>query len=223
MLKLLDVWKDYKIDKDVVFTALKGIDFEVKKGEFVAITGPSGSGKSTMMQIVGLLDKPTKGEVLIEGRDATKLNDNELSQLRSEFVGFVFQQFNLINKLTTLENIILPTIYSRKKLSYNPEEKAKYLAERFGLTDKLKSYPNRMSGGQQQRIAIARALIMDPALVLADEPTGNLDTKTGEEIMKLLLELNEQDGRTIVLVTHESNIAAKAKRIARIVDGKIEV
>lgn len=221
MIQLRDVWKEYQINKDEVFTALKGISLTVNAGEFVAITGPSGCGKSTTMQILGLLDKPTKGEVLIAGKNAATLSDNELSRLRNEYVGFVFQQFNLINKLTVLENVLVPTIYSRKKLSFSPRERALYLLERFGMKEKVKSYPNKISGGQQQRVAIARSLIMNPDFVLADEPTGNLDTATGEEIMKLFAQLNEEDKITILLVTHEADIAAKARRQIRMKDGRI--
>ncbi|NTU46126.1 ABC transporter ATP-binding protein [Candidatus Roizmanbacteria bacterium] len=221
MIKLEEVTKDYVLDQDVVFAALKGVNVEIKDGEFTSIIGPSGSGKSTLMHIIGLLDQPTTGKVIVREKDISKLNDDELSTLRSEVVGFVFQQFNLINKLTVIENILLPTIYARKKFDYDPKEKALYLLERFGIKGKEYSYPNKISGGQQQRVAIARALIMNPDLILADEPTGNLDTKTGDEIMKLLKELNDEQKITVVIVTHEPDIAAKTNRSIRIVDGKV--
>lgn len=222
MIELKEIWKEYRINQDETFVALKGVSLTIHEGEFAAITGPSGSGKSTLMHIIGLLDKPTRGTILADGKNILDMDDNETSTFRSEFVGFVFQQFNLINKLSVLENVLLPTIYSRKKLPFDPQERAMYLLERFGIDSKAKSYPNRISGGQQQRVAIARSLIMDPRLVLADEPTGNLDTKTGNEIMKLLKELNEKDKRTIVLVTHEMDIAKKAKRIIQVTDGELK-
>jgi putative ABC transport system ATP-binding protein len=221
MIKLQDIWKEYRIDKDEVFTALKGVSLEINTGEFVSITGPSGCGKSTTMQILGLLDKPTRGRVFIGDSEAEHLSDDELSRLRNEYIGFVFQQFNLINKLTVLENVLVPTVYARKKLDYNPREKALYLLERFGLAEKSKSYPNKISGGQQQRVAIARSLVMNPEFVLADEPTGNLDTRTGTEIMKIFTELNQNDKVTIVLVTHETDIARYAKKQIKMLDGKI--
>lgn len=221
MIELQDIWKEYQINKDEVFVALKGISLKITSGEFVAITGPSGCGKSTTMQILGLLDKPSKGKVFIAGKEAEKLPDNELSRLRNEYVGFVFQQFNLINKLTVLENVLVPTIYARKNLEFDVRARGIYLLERFGLKEKMNSYPNKISGGQQQRVAIARALIMNPDFVLADEPTGNLDTSTGNEIMKLFAELNEQDKITIVLVTHEADIASRAKRQIHMKDGLI--
>jgi len=210
------------LDDEIIFSALKNIDLEIKQGEFTSIIGPSGSGKSTLMHIIGLLDQPTSGSIFIEGKDVSKLNDDELSSLRNTFVGFVFQQFNLINKLTVLENILIPTIYTRSVLPYDPVEKARYLLKRFGLETKEKSFPNKISGGQQQRVAIARALIMNPQLILADEPTGNLDTKSGAEILKLLHELHDQEKITVVIVTHNPNIAEHTKRKIEIRDGEIQ-
>jgi len=210
------------LDDEIIFSALKNIDLEIKQGEFTSIIGPSGSGKSTLMHIIGLLDQPTSGSIFIEGKDVSKLNDDELSSLRNMFVGFVFQQFNLINKLTVLENILIPTIYTRSVLPYDPVEKARYLLKRFGLETKEKSFPNKISGGQQQRVAIARALIMNPQLILADEPTGNLDTKSGAEILKLLHELHDQEKITVVIVTHNPNIAEHTKRKIEIRDGEIQ-
>lgn len=221
MIKLQNVYKDYQLDRELVFTALKNVSLIIKEAEFTSIMGPSGSGKSTLMHIIGFLDKPSKGKIIVADKDISKLDDDEISTLRNEFVGFVFQQFNLINKLTVLENVLLPTVYARKKLNYDPKEKAIYLLKRVGMEEKANSYPNRISGGQQQRTAISRALIMNPKLILADEPTGNVDTKTGIEIMKLLNELNEKDKMTIVLVTHEANIAAYARRTINIRDGQI--
>lgn len=221
MITLTNVTKSYKLDDDVVFTALDTVSLAIGQGEFTSIIGPSGSGKSTLMHIIGLLDKPTSGSVHIDNRDVSKLNDNQLSSLRNTFVGFVFQQFNLINKLTVLENILIPTIYTRSEIAYDPVEKARYLLKRFGLESKEKSYPNRISGGQQQRVAIARALIMNPKLILADEPTGNLDTKSGAEILKLLNELHANEKITVVIVTHDPTVAAKTDRKIEIRDGKI--
>ena len=222
MIKLQNVSKIYKLDNELTFTALDNVSLEIKKGEFASIIGPSGSGKSTLMHMIGLLDKPTSGKIFIEEKDVSRLSDDKTSALRNEFVGFVFQQFNLINKLTVLENVLLPTIYARSQLNYDPRLKAEEILKRFGLFEKRNSYPNKISGGQQQRVAIARALVMNPRLILADEPTGNLDTKTGSEIMKLLSELNREEKITVVIVTHEHDIAAMTRRFIKIVDGRVQ-
>jgi len=218
MINLSHVWKEYRIDNDIVFTALKDISLTINSGEYCSITGPSGSGKSTLMHLVGLLDKPSRGIISINGKQIEKLSDTQLSHLRNEFVGFVFQQFNLIPKLTILENVMLPSVYSRKN-EVETRKKSMDLLERFGIASKALSYPNKISGGQQQRVAIARALIMDPQLILADEPTGNLDTKSGHAILDLLEELHSVDKKTVVLVTHDMTIAKRAKRKIKIVDG----
>lgn len=221
MIRLEKVSKSYKIDEETTFYALKDASLQIKEKEFISIKGPSGSGKSTLMHLIGLLDKPSEGEIIIQNKKISNLNDDQISSLRNEFVGFVFQQFNLIPKLTVMENIILPAVYARKKLNYDAKEKTIDLLKKFGLYEKKDSYPNKISGGQQQRVAIMRALIMEPKLILADEPTGNLDTKTGKEIMELLKSLNEKEKITIVVVTHEVDIAAYAKRVINVRDGEI--
>lgn len=220
MIELQRIYKEYMLG-DEYFTALANASLTIQKGEFTAIVGASGSGKSTLMHLIGLLDKPTKGNIFIDEKDTARLTDDELSRLRNEFVGFVFQQFNLINKLTILENVLLPTIYNRRKLDFIPREKALNLLERFGIAEKAHSYPNQLSGGEQQRVSIARALIMQPRLILADEPTGNLDTKTGTTIITLLEELNRTDHITIVVVTHETHIASRTRRRITIQDGHL--
>ena len=222
LIQLNHISKKYKIDDNLVFTALKDINLTLNKGEFASLVGPSGSGKSTLMHIIGLLDKQSEGDVIIDGRNINQMTDNSLSTLRNEFVGFVFQQFNLITKLTVLENVLLPTVYARKKIAYNVQKRGFEILKRFGISDKANSYPNKISGGQQQRVAIARSLIMEPKLILADEPTGNLDTKSGEEIMKLLKQLNKEEDITVLIVTHEEDIAAQTKRKIHIVDGELK-
>ena len=219
MIKLAHVYKEYPVDGEKFF-ALKDISFEIKKGEYTSILGPSGSGKSTIMHIMGLLDLPTSGKVLIDNVDVSTYTDNQLSLARNEFIGFVFQQFNLINKLTVLENVLLPTIYTKSRL-VKPKERALKLLKDFGIESKERSFPNKISGGQQQRVAIARALIMNPKLVLADEPTGNLDSKTGDSIMDLLEKLNKEEGVTVVIITHEPDIADRTRRKIQIRDGEI--
>ncbi|MCS7093046.1 MAG: ABC transporter ATP-binding protein [Patescibacteria group bacterium] len=221
MIILERVNKIYHIDQEFTLHVLKKVSLKIRKGEFISIIGPSGSGKSTLMYLVGLLDRPTSGKILVEGKEIETFNDDDLSSLRNEFVGFVFQQFNLINKLTVLENIILPTIYSRKRLDFNPKERALYFLKKFGLEGKETAYPNKISGGQQQRVAIIRALMMKPKLILADEPTGNLDSKTGLEIMKLIAKLNHEEKITVLVVTHDIQVASFAERLIEIKDGKI--
>lgn len=220
MIKLENVNKEYQLGNGSFF-ALKNINLEIETGESVAIIGPSGSGKSTLMHIIGLLDTPTSGTVYLENKDVSKLSDDKLSHLRNRFIGFIFQQFNLVNKLTVLENILLPTIYCRDGLSFDPLEKAYQLMKRFGIDDKAKSYPNKISGGQQQRVAIARALMNKPRLILADEPTGNLDSKTGKTILSLLEQLNREDKITLVIVTHERQVSKIARRTIPLKDGQI--
>jgi len=221
IISLKKVYKEYLLGDGSVFTALKDINLDIHEGEFSAIVGPSGSGKSTLMHIIGLLDKPSRGEIIINGKDVAKLDDNQTSILRNSYVGFVFQQFNLLNKLTIRENILLPTTYSQSTMSFNPAERAEMLMDKFGILSKKDSFPNKISGGQQQRVAVARALIMKPQLILADEPTGNLDHKTGNEIIDLFEQLNKEEGITIVMVTHEPKIAERTRRKIKVFDGEI--
>ncbi len=217
MIELVNVTKIYRMGKvDVV--ALRGVSLKIEPGEFVAILGPSGSGKSTLLHILGFLDKPDSGEYLFFGRDVTKLSDDELAYLRNRVAGFVFQQFHLLNRMSALENVELPLIYTKhtKKEKTLPFEKLKVV----GLEDRVHHRPNELSGGQQQRVAIARALVNEPLLILADEPTGNLDSRSGEEIIEILKNLNAQ-GKTVVVVTHDEKIAHQAQRVIRMEDGKI--
>jgi putative ABC transport system ATP-binding protein len=199
---------------------LKSIDLKVMPGDFVAIMGPSGSGKSTLMNMVGCLDRPNCGQVLLMGKDVDTLSDPELAKLRGLEIGFVFQNFNLVPRLTTLQNVELPT-YANKKAGVDTRKKARDLVEMVGLKERMNYRPSEMSGGQQQRVAIARALINDPSLILADEPTGNLDSKTGDEIMKIFSDLHEK-GRTIVMITHDPDLTGYADRIVHLKDGIID-
>lgn len=216
-IKLSDVVKKYQLGETEV-KALRGSDLDIEKGDFVAIMGPSGSGKSTLMNMVGALDVPTEGEVKIGETDISTLGENELALLRSEKIGFVFQQFNLIPSMTAIENVALPMLFqgvSKKKR----RQRAGEILEKVGLSDRKEFRPTELSGGQRQRVSIARSLANDPDIILADEPTGNLDSETGENIMKLLEELNQEEGKTIVMVTHDPKDAEYANRIVNIIDG----
>lgn len=214
---LSNIGKVYKTgDEDTV--ALADIDLKVKKGEFIAIMGPSGSGKSTLMHIIGLLDKPTSGKYLLDGKDVSKLSKNVQAEIRNREIGFIFQQFNLLPRTTVLENVLVPITYGNLK---NADQRARELIKQVGLENRINHKSNQLSGGQIQRVAIARALIMNPTFILADEPTGNLDSKTSAEIMDLIREVNKK-GATTVLITHEEEIAQYADRIIRLRDGKIQ-
>lgn len=220
LIDLEDVGKTYEMG-DTTVEALRGSNVGIKEGEFVAVMGPSGSGKSTLMNMIGALDTPTSGEVNIDGQHISKLAEDELALLRSKKIGFIFQQFNLIPSMNATENVALPMLF-RGKSKKERTERAEKLLERVGLGDRLKHMPSELSGGQRQRVSIARSLANDPDIILADEPTGNLDTETGENIMDLLTELNEE-GKTIIMVTHDENDAEYADRIISIVDGKTGV
>jgi len=219
LIILENVRKIYRMD-GVDTIALDGVSLSIKKGDFIAIMGPSGSGKSTLMHLMGCLDRPTEGKIYIEGRDVSTLSDDELAKIRNQKIGFVFQSFYLLPRLTALQNVELPLIY-RGLPPKERIEKAKLLLDKMGLSDRLFHRPTQLSGGQQQRVAIARALAVDPIVLLADEPTGNLDTKSSHEIMNLISEIHEKENLTIVIVTHEKDIADFAKKIVRMADGKI--
>jgi putative ABC transport system ATP-binding protein len=220
IIKTEDLWKTYDMGEAIQVHALSGVSFEIERGEYVAIMGPSGSGKSTLMNLIGCLDTPTKGTYWLNKRLVSELSDDELAHIRNKEIGFVFQTFNLLSRASALHNVELPLIYSgmppRERL-----EKAEEALRRVDLTDRMYHKPNELSGGQRQRVAVARALVNNPSIILADEPTGNLDSATGEEIMALFERLH-QGGNTIVLVTHEHDIAAHTRRIIHVRDGRIE-
>src|SRR6266571_2956065 len=218
VIRTEELWKTYQMGAEEVH-ALRGVSFEVQRGEYLAIMGPSGSGKSTLMNLIGCLDTPTSGEYLLNGKLVSEMDDDELAYIRNKEIGFVFQTFNLLPRATALHNVELPLIYNGTPAEERVE-KAKKALERVDLMDRMSHKPNELSGGQRQRVAIARALVNSPSIVLADEPTGNLDSKTGEEIMALFENLYRQ-GNTIILVTHEHDIAQHAHRIIFIRDGKV--
>ncbi|MEK6556282.1 MAG: ABC transporter ATP-binding protein [Bdellovibrionota bacterium] len=220
VLELQNAWKTYHMG-EVSLDVLKGVSVQINPGEFVAIVGPSGSGKSTLMNLIGLLDSPTKGKIYVEGSDITTLTESELAQFRGKTIGFIFQQFNLIATLTALENVMLPMVFQG-----TPQEariqRATELLTNVGLGERLDHKPGQLSGGQQQRVAIARSLVNNPAIILADEPTGNLDSHSGIQVMEILSSLHKKDHKTIVLVTHDPRLVEFADRVIHVKDGLIE-
>jgi len=219
VISLDKIVKNYYIGS-ITVEALRSVDVDIKRNEYVAIMGPSGSGKSTLMNLVGALDTPTSGEYILNGTDVSKMDDNRLAEIRNQEIGFIFQTFNLLPRYTALENVMLPLIYAGVSKAERAV-KAKQTLEEVGLGDRMEHKPNELSGGQRQRVAVARALVNNPSIILADEPTGNLDSKTSVDIMKLFGQIHER-GNTIILVTHEESIARYAHRIIRLLDGEID-
>jgi len=219
LIETVDLWKTYQMGDEQVH-ALRGVSIQIERGEYVAIMGPSGSGKSTLMNLIGCLDTPSKGSYLLNDKQVSEMNDNELARIRNQEIGFVFQTFNLLPRASALQNVELPLVYAGIP-SRDRQKQAKDALERVELTSRMTHKPNELSGGQRQRVAIARALVNNPSILLADEPTGNLDSKTGAEIMALFAKLHES-GNTIVLVTHEADIAAFAHRTISVRDGQVE-
>jgi len=218
VLELIHVYKSFKRDGDTV-DILKDISLKIDKGDFIAIMGPSGSGKSTLMYLIGCLDKPSEGKVIIDGEDISRSSEKQLAKIRNQKVGFVFQMFNLLPKTSALANVLLPMIYSKKSMAEAKKKAIDYL-NKFGVGHRLDHFPSQMSGGEQQRVAITRALINNPSIILADEPTGNLDSKSGKDIMDVFDHLHKE-GNTIIVVTHDPNVAERAHKIIRIQDGRI--
>jgi putative ABC transport system ATP-binding protein len=221
MIEVQDITKIYRLGS-VEVPALQGVSFRIERGEVVAIMGQSGSGKSTLMNVLGCLDLPTSGQYLLEGKNIAGMNEDELATIRNQKIGFVFQQFNLLPRMTVRRNAELPLMYNGGKPEKEIHQRSEAILSAVGLADRMAHRPTELSGGQQQRVAIARALINEPAIMLADEPTGNLDSHTGAEIMHLLLSLNKERGLTLLIVTHDPSIAANAQRIIRLRDGLIE-
>ena len=219
LIKISDIKRDFVLGNEIVYV-LKGIDLEINKGEYVALMGPSGSGKSTLMNLLGCLDTPTSGTYILNGKDVSKMKDDELAEIRNKEIGFVFQTFNLLPRTTALDNVALPMIYAGHSKSER-NARATEVLQQVNLADRMDHQPNQLSGGQRQRVAVARALVNKPSIILADEPTGNLDSKTSVEIMNLFNEIHA-NGNTVILVTHEEEIAAYAHRIIRLRDGVIE-
>ena len=219
LIQITNIKRDFVLGNEVVYV-LKGIDLEINKGEYVALMGPSGSGKSTLMNLLGCLDTPTSGTYILNGKDVSKMHDDELAEIRNKEIGFVFQTFNLLPRTTALDNVALPMIYAGFSKSER-KTRAEEVLNQVGLSDRMDHQPNQLSGGQRQRVAVARALVNNPSIILADEPTGNLDSKTSEEIMKLFGDIHKL-GNTVIVVTHEEEVAAYAHRIIRLRDGLIE-
>lgn len=220
IIRLEEIEKTYQLGGEVKVQALRGVNLEIHAGSYVAIMGPSGSGKSTMLNVLGCLDRPTSGRYFLGGEDVSVMPDDTLSEARGRKIGFIFQSYNLIAQLTVIENIQVPLLYQGKDVRQF-QARCTELADLVGLGDRLHHRPNQLSGGQQQRVAIARSLVNDPLMMLADEPTGNLDSKTGQEVLELIGRLN-QDGKTIVLVTHDERVAARAHRVIHMKDGQID-
>ena len=218
LIQMVDIRKEYKMGDEIVY-ANDGVSIDIDRGEFVAIVGKSGSGKSTLMNIIGALDVPTSGKYLLGGRDVGKLSDNQLADIRNEMIGFVFQQYNLLPRMNLLENVELPLLYAHVP-SEERKRRAMEALDKVGIADKAKQMPNQLSGGQQQRVSIARALASNPSLILADEPTGALDSKTSRQVLDFFKKIHEE-GNTVIMITHDNAIALEAKRVIRIADGKI--